>query len=84
MGAVENAIEACGMAAKVTEIVSGGSGGVDRLGERYARQRDLPCKIFPAQCNTEKAPGRFGTWKWLSTRTMASRYGTGQAKAQPI
>jgi hypothetical protein len=41
MGAVENAMESCGTAAKVTEIVSGGARGVDRLGERYARQRGL-------------------------------------------
>ncbi len=49
MGAVENAMEACGLASRVTEIVSGGARGVDRLGERYARQRGLPCKVFPAQ-----------------------------------
>jgi predicted Rossmann fold nucleotide-binding protein DprA/Smf involved in DNA uptake len=34
IGAVEKAMEACGMAANVTEIVSGGARGVDRLGER--------------------------------------------------
>jgi hypothetical protein len=49
MRTVENAMEACGMASKATEIVSGGARGVDRLGERYARQRGLPCKVFPAQ-----------------------------------
>jgi len=37
------------MASQVTEIVSGGARGVDRLGERYARQRGLPCTVFPAQ-----------------------------------
>jgi hypothetical protein len=46
---LENAMEVCGVASKVTEIVSGGARGVDRLGERYARQRGIPCKIFPAQ-----------------------------------
>ena len=46
---MENAIEARGMASQVTEIVSGGAKGVDRLGEWYARQRGLPCKAFPAQ-----------------------------------
>jgi len=49
MRAVEYALEACGMASQVTEIVSGGARGVDRLGERYARQRGLPCRVFPAQ-----------------------------------
>ena len=47
--ALENALKACGMASQVTEVVSGGARGVDRLGERYARQRGLPCKLFPAQ-----------------------------------
>jgi len=49
MRAVENALEACGVASQVTEIVSGGARGVDRLGERYAKKRGLPCKVFPAQ-----------------------------------
>jgi hypothetical protein len=47
--ALKNALKACGMASQVTEVVSGGARGVDRLGERYARQRSLPCKLFPAQ-----------------------------------
>ena len=47
MRALENALEACGVASQVTEIVSGGARGVDRLGERYARQHGLPCKLFP-------------------------------------
>ena len=29
-------------------IVSGGARGADSLGERYALERNLPCKIFPA------------------------------------
>jgi hypothetical protein len=49
IGMVEGAMEACGMAANVTEIVSGWARGADRLGERYARQRGLSCKVFPAQ-----------------------------------
>jgi hypothetical protein len=49
IGMVEGAMEACGMAANVTEIVSGGARGADRLGERYARQHGLSCKVFPAQ-----------------------------------
>jgi hypothetical protein len=49
MRTLENALEACGVASQVTEIVSGGARGVDRLGERYARKRGLPCKVFPAQ-----------------------------------
>lgn len=33
---------------KVTEIVSGGARGVDRLGEDYAEERGIPLKICPA------------------------------------
>jgi len=33
----------------VTEVVSGGSSGVDALGERWATEQGLPVKRFPAQ-----------------------------------
>ena len=32
----------------ISEVVSGGARGADSLGERYALERNLPCKIFPA------------------------------------
>jgi len=32
----------------ITEVVSGGARGVDKLGERLTREYDLPLKIFPA------------------------------------
>lgn len=32
----------------VDEIVSGAAPGVDRLAVRYAGERKLPCKLFPA------------------------------------
>ena len=32
-------------------IISGGARGADSLGERYARERGLECKIFPADWN---------------------------------
>lgn len=32
----------------ITEVVSGGAAGVDRLGERYAFDWDIPLKRFPA------------------------------------
>ena len=47
--AVERAMDTCGIVSKVTEIVSGGAKGADRLGERYARQRGILCTVFPAQ-----------------------------------
>lgn len=33
---------------KITEVVSGGARGVDRLGERFASNHDLPVEKFPA------------------------------------
>ena len=33
---------------KIDEIVSGTASGVDRLGERYAAERGIPVKQFPA------------------------------------
>lgn len=33
----------------ITLIVSGGANGADRLAERYARERGIPTKIFPAE-----------------------------------
>ena len=32
----------------ITEIVSGGARGVDRLGEEYAKKRHIPIQVFPA------------------------------------
>lgn len=34
---------------KITEIVSGGARGVDKLGEEYARKNKIPVTKFPAQ-----------------------------------
>ena len=31
---------------KITEIVSGGAVGADKLGERYANENNIPTKIF--------------------------------------
>ena len=35
----------------ITEIVSGGAKGADRLGERYAEEYNITIKIFPANWN---------------------------------
>jgi len=32
----------------VSEIVSGGARGVDKLGERYAKDKNIDLKVFPA------------------------------------
>ena len=34
---------------EVTEVVSGGAFGVDRLGEEWARDNEIPVKHFPAE-----------------------------------
>lgn len=33
----------------ITEIVSGGARGADTLAERYAKENNIPIKIFPAK-----------------------------------
>ena len=40
------------------EIVSGHAKGADMLGERYAFEKNIPCKVFPAEWN--KYPIRAG------------------------
>lgn len=34
---------------KITEVVSGGCSGVDQLGERWARDKGIPIKVFQAE-----------------------------------
>jgi hypothetical protein len=36
---------------EITEVVSGTADGVDQLGERWAKARDIPIAKFPAQWN---------------------------------
>jgi len=43
---VEKAIEDSGFV--IDEVVSGGARGVDKLGEVWARDHDIPIKVFPA------------------------------------
>jgi hypothetical protein len=41
-----------------TEIVSGGANGADKMGERYAAEKGIPLKVFPADWNAHgKAAG---------------------------
>ena len=48
------------------EIVSGGARGADRLGEKYAKEMNLPVKVFPADWGTHgKSAG------YLRNKTMA-------------
>jgi hypothetical protein len=47
LSVVREALERSGF--EVTEVVSGGARGVDRLGEELAREMGLPCRVFPAE-----------------------------------
>lgn len=44
---VSGAIEASGF--NISEVVSGAASGVDQLGEAWAKQRNIPVKLFPAE-----------------------------------
>ena len=46
---VLNAIKASGF--KITEVVSGGAGGVDSMGETWAYAHNVPIKQFPTDWN---------------------------------
>lgn len=43
---LERAIEKCGF--QITEVISGGARGVDKMGEHWAKKNNIPCKVFPA------------------------------------
>lgn len=36
---------------EITEVVSGGARGADRLGEAYAKNNDIALKVMPADWN---------------------------------
>jgi len=42
---------------EITEVVSGGARGVDKLGERWAKENCIPLKIFPAKWTDLKQEG---------------------------
>jgi hypothetical protein len=46
LSVVREAVASSGF--RVTEVVSGGARGVDRLGERLASMLGVPCRVFPA------------------------------------
>jgi len=54
-GYVEEAVDASGF--DITEVVSGTAAGVDRLGEEYAEDYDLPVKRFPVDWSNIRVPG---------------------------
>lgn len=51
---------------KITEVVSGGASGVDKMGERWAKENNVKCTIFEAEWDNLKAPGciiKVNKWK---------------------
>lgn len=48
LAAIEDALQGSTFTARLTEIVSGGARGVDKLGEHWARSRGVPLRVFPA------------------------------------
>jgi hypothetical protein len=47
LATVSKAVSDSGFA--VTQVVSGGARGVDKLGEIWAKNHDIPVKVYPAQ-----------------------------------
>ena len=61
---LERAIEQSGF--EVTEVVSGGARGGDKLGELWAKAHKVPVKVFAADWNNIKAKGaivKVNQWK---------------------
>lgn len=42
---------------EISEIVSGGANGTDALGEKYANEKDIALKVFPADWTLGKGAG---------------------------
>jgi len=59
---VKKAIEACPFS--VTEVVSGGAKGVDKLGEWYADGENIPIKVFKPSWSNLEAPGAIVKTNW--------------------
>lgn len=75
-----------GSGIKVSEVVTGGGRGVEALGERWARQQNIPVKEFPALWNVHGvyaprernremliyADALIAVWdgKWADTRSV--------------
>lgn len=53
--ALERAIMASGF--KITEVISGGARGADKLGEMWAKAHKIPVKVFAANWDNIKAKG---------------------------
>lgn len=50
---VKKAIESSGFSNEISVVVSGGAIGVDRLGERWAKENGIPVTLYPADWKKE-------------------------------
>jgi len=71
---VERAIKVSGF--PITELVSGGARGVDRLGERWAREHHVPIKQFLPDWDRHGSRGPFHAGI-MRNRAMAAYVGKG-------
>ncbi|MEN6554619.1 MAG: DUF2493 domain-containing protein [Methanobacterium sp.] len=46
---LKKAVTECGW--RPTVVISGGAKGADFLGERWAKENNVPCEVFPADWN---------------------------------
>jgi len=67
---VKKAVILSGFATEITEVVSGTAAGVDTLGERWAKEHDIPCKRMPANWSAHGRQAGF-----LRNREMAKYAG---------
>lgn len=44
---------------EITEVISGGARGADKLGELFAKNNGLPLKVFPADWETHGKPAGY-------------------------
>ena len=66
---VKKAMEESGWEEEITEIVSGCAHGVDRLGEIWAQNHNIPMKKFPADWN------KYGKCAGYKRNTEMAMYG---------
>jgi hypothetical protein len=65
---IRNTVKESGFEAEITEVVSGVAKGVDKLGERWAAENNIPVKQFPAEWKNLDLPivvvkqGRYGKY----------------------
>lgn len=66
---------------KITEIISGGATGADTLGERYAKENNIPTKIFlPDWAKHGKAAGFLRNTDIVNAAEMVVAFWDGESR----